>query len=118
MSRNLFDLTGRTALVTGGSKGLGKAMACGFAAAGASVVIASRHKDELQAAAAEILAAAGEGEGTTVRIAHVVADLSRRDDAQRLADAAVAALGRIDILVNNAGSNTPQPIDAIRDEDW
>jgi NAD(P)-dependent dehydrogenase (short-subunit alcohol dehydrogenase family) len=116
MSRNLFDLTGRTALVTGGSKGLGKAMACGFAAAGASVVIASRHEDELQAAATEIQAAAGAG--TAVRVAHVVADLSRREDSQRLADAAVAALGRIDILVNNAGSNTPQPIDAIRDEDW
>jgi NAD(P)-dependent dehydrogenase (short-subunit alcohol dehydrogenase family) len=114
MSRNLFDLTGRTALVTGGSKGLGKAMARGFAAAGADVVIASRHEDELRAAAAEITAAAG----AAVRVAHVVADLSRRDDARRLAEAAVAALGRIDILVNNAGGNIPQPIDAIDDATW
>ena len=47
MSRRLFDLTGRVALVTGGSKGLGKAMARGFAEAGADVVISSRHEDEL-----------------------------------------------------------------------
>jgi NAD(P)-dependent dehydrogenase (short-subunit alcohol dehydrogenase family) len=114
MSGKLFDLTGRAALVTGGSKGLGKAMARGFAEAGADVLIASRHGDELVAAAAEIRAATGDG----VRVAHVVADLTRRDDTERLADAAIAALGRVDILVNNAGSNTPQPIDAIRDEDW
>ena len=48
MSRQLFDLTGRVALVTGGSKGLGKAMARGFAEAGADVVISSRHEDELR----------------------------------------------------------------------
>ena len=50
MNRQLFDLTGRVALVTGGSKGLGKAMARGFAEAGADVVISSRHEDELIAA--------------------------------------------------------------------
>jgi NAD(P)-dependent dehydrogenase (short-subunit alcohol dehydrogenase family) len=114
MNSKLFDLTGRAALVTGGSKGLGKAMASGFAEAGADVVISSRHEDELEAAAAEIRSAAG----NNVRVAYVVADLTRRDDARRLADEALAALGRVDILVNNAGSNMPQPIDAIRDEDW
>jgi NAD(P)-dependent dehydrogenase (short-subunit alcohol dehydrogenase family) len=112
MTQQLFDLSGRVALVTGGSKGLGKAMARGFAAAGADVVIASRHEDELRAASAEIR------EGTDARAAYVVADLGRRDDARRLADEALAAFGRVDILVNNAGSNTPQPIDEIRDEDW
>ena len=112
MSRRLFDLTGRVALVTGGSKGLGKAMARGFAEAGADVVISSRHEDELQAAAGEIR------EGMGVRVAHIVADMTRRDDVRRLADEAVAAMGRVDILVNNAGSNHPQPIDEIRDEDW
>src|SRR3954454_12127499 len=105
-----FDLTGRVALVTGGSKGLGKAMARGFAAAGADVVISSRSRGELEAAAEMI------GNGT--RVACVVADLSRRDEAERLAREARAAFGRVDILVNNAGSNTPQPIAEIQDEVW
>src|SRR5271155_2423307 len=100
-----FDLTGRVALVTGGSKGLGKAMARGFAAAGADVVISSRSQSELEAAAEVI--------GTKTRVAWVVADLSRRDDAVRLAREAPAAFGRIDILVNNAGSNNPQPVEQI-----
>ena len=112
MSRRLLDLIGRVALVTGGSKGLGKAMARGFAEAGADVVIASRHRDELESAAAEIRSAAG------VRVAHVVADMTRREDVRRLADSAIGELGHVDILVNNAGSNTPQPIDEILDEDW
>jgi NAD(P)-dependent dehydrogenase (short-subunit alcohol dehydrogenase family) len=112
MSHRLFDLTGRVALVTGGSKGLGKAMARGFAEAGADVVISSRHEDELRAASGEIR------EGLGVRVVHVVADMTRRDDVRRLAEEAVAAMGRVDILVNNAGSNHPQPIDEIRDEDW
>ena len=112
MSRRLFDLTGKVALVTGGSKGLGKAMARGFAEAGADVVISSRHEDELRAAADEIR------EGTGVRVAYIVADMTRRDDVRRLADEALAAMGRVDILVNNAGSNNPQPIDEILDEDW
>jgi NAD(P)-dependent dehydrogenase (short-subunit alcohol dehydrogenase family) len=107
-----FDLKGRVALVTGGSKGLGKAMARGFAEAGADVVIASRTEDELVAAAAAIAA------GASTRLAWVVADLARRDEAERLAREARGTFGRVDILVNNAGSNTPQPVEQIRDEDW
>ncbi len=53
-----------------------------------------------------------------VRVETIVADMFRREECQRLADAAVARLGRIDILVNNAGSNCPQAIDQVRDEDW
>src|SRR4051794_27088911 len=109
---NRFDLSGRAALVTGGSKGLGKAMAMGFAQAGADVVISSRHESELQEAAQEIGSAAGS------RVAYVVADMTRREEAGRLAREAIQALGQIDILINNAGSNLPQPIDQIRDEDW
>lgn len=112
MANNPFDLTGRAALVTGGSKGLGKAMARGLAQAGADVVISSRHEDELREAAREI------GEGLPAKIHYVVADMTRRADAVRLAEQAVAACGRIDILVNNAGANNPQPIDAIQDEVW
>jgi NAD(P)-dependent dehydrogenase (short-subunit alcohol dehydrogenase family) len=108
----LFKLTGRTALVTGGSKGLGKAMACIFAQAGADVFIASRHEEELKSALKEITA------GTSVRSGYAVADLARRKDADRLAKLALDTLGRVDILVNNAGSNIPQSIDQVRDEDW
>src|SRR3954451_7598215 len=107
-----FDLQGRVALVTGGSKGLGKAMARGFAEAGAEVVIASRSEDELKAAAGTIAI------GGETRVKWVVADLSRRDEAERLAREARAAFGRVDILVNNAGSNTPQPVEQIEDEVW
>ena len=111
-SHRLFDLTGSVALVTGGSKGLGKAMARGFAEAGADVVISSRHEEELVAAEAEIRA------GTSVKVTHFVADMTQREHVRRLADAALAAMGRVDILVNNAGSNKPQPTEQIVDEDW
>ncbi len=112
MSHALFDLTGRVALVTGGSKGLGKAMARGFAEAGADVVISSRHEEELKRAAAEI------AEGTKAKVVYFVADMTKRDDVRKLADSALAAMGKVDILVNNAGSNKPQAIDKITDEDW
>jgi NAD(P)-dependent dehydrogenase (short-subunit alcohol dehydrogenase family) len=109
---DLFDLSGRVALVTGGSKGLGKAMARGFALAGADVVISSRNADELQKAMAEIL------DGTERHGVSIVADLARREDSERLAQSALEKLGRVDILVNNAGTNIPSPVDKIRDEDW
>jgi NAD(P)-dependent dehydrogenase (short-subunit alcohol dehydrogenase family) len=112
MAVNLFDLTGRVALVTGGNKGLGKAMARGFAEAGADVVIASRHEDELKAALDEILA------GTNCRGTYVVVDVSRRDDVNRLARTALERMGKVDILVNNAGMNAPQAIDEVTDETW
>ncbi|APW62159.1 SDR family NAD(P)-dependent oxidoreductase [Paludisphaera borealis] len=112
MTKSLFDLTGRAALVTGGSKGLGKAMARGLAEAGANVVISSRREDALKVAAREI------GDGVTGKVQYVVADMTSREDVARLAEAAVAAFGRIDILVNNAGDNKPQPIDQIQDDVW
>ncbi len=109
---SLFDLSGRVALVTGGSKGLGKAMARIFAEAGANVVISSRHEDELKKAQAEI------AEGTKAKVTYLVADMTNRADVKKLADRAVAEMGRVDILVNNAGSNVPQAIDEITDEAW
>src|SRR6202167_1986673 len=112
MKNSLFDLSGRVALVTGGSKGLGKAMSRAFAEAGADVVISSRHEDELKAALAEIRS------GTEVRGTYVVADMSRRADADRLAKAALSEFGHVDILFNNAGSNVPEEIDKITDANW
>ena len=108
----LFNLAGKTALVTGGSKGLGKAMARGLAEVGADIVISSRHEEELRPALDEIL------KGTGRKGRYVVADMSKRADVDRLARIALELTGRIDILVNNAGTNVPQPIDQIRDEDW
>ena len=81
MTRRLFDLSGRVALVTGGSKGLGKAMARGLAEAGADIVISSRHENELLSAAREI------GAELPVRVKYVTADLSLRADSPRLATA-------------------------------
>ena len=112
MMHPLFDLTGKCALVTGGSKGLGKAMARGFAEAGADVFISSRNADELKKAAAEI------GDGLKVKVEWMVADMIDRAQVKALAAEAVKRLGKIDILVNNAGSNQPQAIDEITDEAW
>jgi NAD(P)-dependent dehydrogenase (short-subunit alcohol dehydrogenase family) len=112
MAPNVFDLTGKTALITGGSKGLGKAMARGLAEAGADIVISSRHEDELRAALDEIR------QGLDRKGRYVVADMSRREDVARLAKAALELTGRVDILINNAGTNQPQAIDAITDEAW
>jgi NAD(P)-dependent dehydrogenase (short-subunit alcohol dehydrogenase family) len=112
MYEKLFDLTGRTALVTGGSRGLGLAMARAYAEHGASVMICSRNAEELQQAAREI------GEGLPVRVEWMTADLAQRGEADRLAGEALARFGRVDVLVNNAGSNTPQRADQITDEAW
>jgi NAD(P)-dependent dehydrogenase (short-subunit alcohol dehydrogenase family) len=112
MPLDIFNLSGKVALVTGGSKGLGKAMARGLAEAGADIVISSRHEDELRSALDEIL------RGTNRRGRYVVADMSRRSDVESLARTALEQMGRIDILVNNAGTNIPQPIDEITDANW
>src|SRR5262245_29160551 len=112
MAQDLFNLAGRVALVTGGSKGLGKAMARALAQAGADVVICSRNEDELRAALKDIL------DGTGRQGRYVVADVGRRDEVQRLARTALEQMGRVDILVNNAGTNRPQPIDKVADADW
>jgi NAD(P)-dependent dehydrogenase (short-subunit alcohol dehydrogenase family) len=108
----LFDLTGRVALVTGGNKGLGKAMARGLAQAGADLVLASRNEAELRSALDEILAETGR------KGVHVVTDMARREDVNRLARVALEKMGRVDILINNAGMNAPEPIDAVTDETW
>lgn len=112
MPANLFNLSGRVALVTGGNKGLGKAMARGLAEAGADVVIASRHENELKTALDEILA------GTGRSGAYCVTDVSVREEVKKLAQFALEKMGRVDILINNAGMNAPQPIDGITDETW
>src|SRR6516225_9437245 len=113
MAVDLFNLSGRSALVTGGSKGLGLAMARALAQAGANVVIAARHSDELERAMGTIL------EGTAARSAWLAADMARRDEVEELALRAATAIGGpIDILVNNAGINRIAPIQDVTDTDW
>ena len=112
MKDTLFDLSGRVALVTGGSKGLGKAMARELALAGADIVISSRHEDELKAALDEIVA------GTQVRGTFCVADMTPRQDVEDLARSALAAMGKVDILINNAGYNIPEVLDGMGFENW
>ena len=108
----LFDLTGRTAIVTGGTKGLGRAMADGLASAGADLVIVSRHKDEAQAVAAEIARERGH------KAIGLAADVTVPEQTQAMAAAVVREFGRIDILINSAGVNIRGPIEDLRPEQF
>jgi 2-deoxy-D-gluconate 3-dehydrogenase len=106
-----FGLRGRVALVTGSSQGLGRAMAHALAEAGADVVVNGRDPAKLGPVVAE-LAACG------VAATGVAADLSRREEVERLLDAAIAWRGRLDILVNNAGIIRRTPAAQHSDADW
>jgi NAD(P)-dependent dehydrogenase (short-subunit alcohol dehydrogenase family) len=108
----LFDLTGRAAIITGGSKGLGLAMAAGLASAGADVVLVSRHEDEARAAASQVAASFGK------RAIGLRADVTSEADMQAMAQRTLAEFGRIDILINNAGINIRGPIDELTFEQF
>jgi gluconate 5-dehydrogenase len=95
--KQLFDLTGQTALVTGGSRGLGLQMAHALGEAGARVMLSSRKADDLQEAVAELKAAGIEAD-------YIAADCGKEEDIRRLAQETVNKMGRIDILINNAGA--------------
>jgi NAD(P)-dependent dehydrogenase (short-subunit alcohol dehydrogenase family) len=97
MTRPDFGLSGRIALVTGASHGLGRAMALAFAAAGADVVVASRYEDACQVVADEIAATTGR------RGLAVACHVGRWAEIERLASIAYREFGRVDVLVNNAG---------------
>jgi NAD(P)-dependent dehydrogenase (short-subunit alcohol dehydrogenase family) len=94
---NLFDLSGKVALVTGGSRGIGRGVAEGLAAAGADIVIASRKLENCERAAAEIASATGR------RTFPVACHVGRWEECDRLVDAVYSEFGRCDVLVNNAG---------------
>jgi len=100
MSRNLFDLSGKVAIVTGSSRGIGRAIAEALAEQGAKVVISSRKQDACDEVAQAINAKHGDG-----RAIAVAANISSKDDLQNLVDQTRAAFGRIDVLVCNAASN-------------
>jgi NAD(P)-dependent dehydrogenase (short-subunit alcohol dehydrogenase family) len=109
---DLFRLTNRRALVTGGSKGLGKVFATTLAEAGADVAIASRNADEARAAAAEIANATGR------QIRAFAADVSRAADIDQLIESTENSLGPIDILINNAGNNIRGAAHELSESDW
>ncbi len=92
-----FDLSGKVALVTGGSRGIGRAIAAGLASAGADIAIASRKLDNCEAASTEIAAATGR------RVVPFACHVGRWEDCDRLVDAVYGEFGRCDVLVNNAG---------------
>ena len=96
--KQLFDLTGQTALVTGGSRGLGLQMAHALGEAGARLMLSSRKASDLEEAVAELKAAGIEAD-------YIAADCGQEDDIRRLANETVQKLGRIDILLNNAGAS-------------
>ena len=100
--QQLFDLTGKTALVTGGSRGLGLQMAHALGEAGARVLLSSRKAEDLEQAAAELQAA-----GIDAR--WIAADCGKEEDIRRLADETLQRMGDVDILVNNAGASWGAP---------
>jgi NAD(P)-dependent dehydrogenase (short-subunit alcohol dehydrogenase family) len=108
----LFDLTNKTAIVTGGSKGLGLAMAEGLASAGANLVIISRNEKEGKAAAEKIVK-----EYKTKAIA-ISATVTSEEEIQKAVATTIKEFGSIDILINNAGINIRGPIDELSYEDF
>ncbi len=110
--RQIFSLEGRTAIVTGGSRGIGKALAEGLAAHGADVAIVVKSTVDRAESVAQEIRAAG-------RKALVIkADVSREADTNRIAEEVAAAWGRIDILVNNAGIVLPANAEDCSLDDW
>lgn len=107
---DLFDLSGKYALVTGGTRGIGMMIARGLLQAGARVIVSSRKADTC-AEAQRLLSEFGD-------VQAIPADLSRHDECQRLADLVKADSERLDILVNNAGAMWREPLETFPDEAW
>ena len=107
-------LSGSVALITGGGTGLGKAAAIELARCGASVAIAGRRAEVLEAAVQEIAAAAGADD----RVAALPADIRDPDEARRLIESVIERFGRLDVLVNNAGGQYFVPAEAIEPKGW
>jgi NAD(P)-dependent dehydrogenase (short-subunit alcohol dehydrogenase family) len=111
-TESLFDLSGRVALVTGGSRGLGRAIVRALAQAGADVIVSSRKQEACEAAAAEVRQL---GRRALVHVCHV----GRWEEIDRLVDTSYAEFGQIDVLVNNAGlaPTYPNP-EGVTEELW
>src|SRR5437762_2797130 len=110
-TKELFDLSGRVAIVTGGGSGLGRQMATALAEMGADVVLCARNAERCAQTAAE-LSALG------VRALGLRCDVTSADDVRAMVERAKAELGTIDILVNNAGRAWVAPVASMSVEDW
>ncbi len=106
-----YDLGGKVAMVTGGGRGIGKAIAFGLSQAGANIAIASRTQTELESVATEIRKTGGEA-------LPLMTDLTDIEQLQRLVDTTIREFGRIDILVNNAARSFLIPLMDLREDGW
>ena len=106
-----FDIRGHVAMVTGASKGLGKAMSLGLAKAGADLALCARSREDLEATGAEAAS-----HGVTARIYRM--DVLDRESIRQAVDAILGDFGKIDILVNNAGVNVRKPVTQLSEEEW
>jgi NAD(P)-dependent dehydrogenase (short-subunit alcohol dehydrogenase family) len=111
MPENFFDLTGKSAIVTGATKGLGYGIAKALAKAGADIVVVSRTKLDCKKIAAEIASMGRKSIG-------IPADVSKIDSINMMVDRAAEEMGKIDILINNAGTAITKPAFELTEEDW
>jgi NAD(P)-dependent dehydrogenase (short-subunit alcohol dehydrogenase family) len=108
---DLFDLTGRAAIVTGGSRGLGQEFAEGLAEAGASVMLCARREQWLAPTLEEM-------RGRGLRVEGMVCDVSNPDQVQGVVDKTVEAFGRVDVLINNAGISWGERPESMSLDNW
>ena len=109
--KQLFDLTGRVAIVTGGSIGLGRQMAEGLAEMGADLVLCARKRERCYQAAEEL-------QQLGVKTIALGCDVKNPDSIQEMVEATLSQFGRIDVLINNAGISWGAPVEEMRLEDW
>jgi len=109
--KQLFDLAGRVAIITGGSVGLGRQMAEALAEMGANLVLCARKKERCQQAAEEL-------QQLGIKTLAVGCDVKNPADVKAVADAAISEFGRVDVLINNAGASWGAPVEEMRLEDW
>jgi NAD(P)-dependent dehydrogenase (short-subunit alcohol dehydrogenase family) len=110
-AKQLFDLTGRVAIITGGSIGLGRQMAEGLAEMGANLVLCARNAERCQEAAEEL-------QQLGIKARSLACDVRNQISVRALVDATISQFGRIDILINNAGISWGAPVEEMRLEDW
>jgi len=111
MPRNRFDLAGKVAIVTGGGRGIGKAIAVGLAEHGADVVLSSRTQTQIEQVAQEI-------KNLGRKALPIVVDLTKMSDLDRLIDGTINAFQHIDVLVNNAGQSHEMPAELVEEKEW
>ncbi|MGB8985043.1 MAG: SDR family oxidoreductase [Candidatus Sulfotelmatobacter sp.] len=110
-AKQLFDLTGRVAIVSGGSMGLGRQMAEGLAEMGATLVLCARKQERCEEAADQL-------RSLGAQVLALACDVQNKEAIQAVVDATLATFGRIDILVNNAGVSWGAPVEAMTLEQW